>query len=96
MYGVVGVRIRTDGEFSSREHTIDGAVTFYGTNKTEAMLSAAEDAPAAYRALEAVLDDESLPVDVRRRLAEEFDRRTSWRVSVGDLPIEMRPNPDTE
>jgi hypothetical protein len=93
VYEVVGVRIRTDGEFSSREHTIEGASTFYGTNKTQAMLTAAEDAPAAYRALQAVLEDDTLPEDVRRRLAEEFDRRTSWSVAVGTAPVEMDPNP---
>jgi len=93
VYEVVRVRIRTDGEFSGREHTIEGASTFYGTNKTKAMLTAAEDAPAAYRALQAVLEDETLPQPVRRQVAEEFDRRTSWSVSLVPAEAEMDPNP---
>ena len=74
------MRIRTDGDRAHRTQTIEAVAAFYDCNKTDAMLAAAEDAPAAHRALCALLEDEALDGAAKRAIATAFDERTSWAV----------------
>jgi len=84
------MRIRTDGERSHRKQMIEDVAAFYDCNKTDAMLAAAEDAPAAHRALCALLDDGDLDGTAKRAIATAFDEQTSWSVEYReDVDIEV-------
>jgi len=84
------MRIRTDGDHSHRTQTIESVAAFYECNKTDAMLAAAEDAPAAHRALCALFEDGDLDGSAKRAIATAFDERTSWSVEYReDFDIEV-------
>lgn len=75
------MRIRTDGDRAHRTHMIEDLAAFYDCNKTDALMNAAVDAPAAHRALCALLEDRDLDGAAKRVIATAFDERTSWSVA---------------
>jgi len=66
------MRIRTDGELSHREETIEQAAEFWGCNKTRALLLSADFAPRIVPRIEKVLAREDLTTRQKREIAEMF------------------------
>lgn len=64
------MRIRTDGERSHRETTIEQAAEFWECNKTRALLLSADFAPRIVPRIEQVLAREDLTVQQKREVAE--------------------------
>lgn len=73
------MRIRTDGEKSHREATIQGAADRLDCNKTEAVLVSCDVVGDVLDGLEDALEHEDLSPRVRRELAERVSTR---RVTV--------------
>lgn len=86
------MRIRTDGDHGHRQRTIDRATEFYGSSKTRAMLSAAEDVRGLAEAVEEILARDDLTLAQRREIAATFDAAVSWRVDVEKPPVSVEPD----
>ena len=85
------MRIRTDGDYGHRKATIDHAAAFYGVNKTEAVLSACEDAPALVGAVGDVLARSDLTADQKREIAATFDDASGLKFDVTE---QLRVGPE--
>lgn len=69
------MRIRTDGEHAHREDTIEDVAEFYGRNKTESVLRAADDVPRLVEAIRSALERDDLTHAQRRELADALSTR---------------------
>ena len=64
------MRIRTDGDRSHREETIEQAAEFWDCNKTRALLLSADFSPRIVPRIEQVLAREDLTTQQKREIAE--------------------------
>jgi hypothetical protein len=78
------MRIRTDGKFARRETALDAISSFYGCNKTQAVMYAVEDARATQTALTEFLDRDDVPAKAKRAAVETFDRQLSWTIEYDE------------
>lgn len=84
------MRIRTDGEHSHRKDTIEKATGFYGRNKTESLLRAADDVPELVRAITRALERDDLTHEQRHELAEQLSTRHfdfSFAIEGGEIAV---------
>jgi uncharacterized protein (DUF1778 family) len=85
------MRIRTDGKFEHRKDVIDRVADFYGSNRTDAVLAAAEDAPQLVESIATVLQRDDLTDQQRREIAETLSTSAAtFEVSV-DVDVEVDP-----
>jgi uncharacterized protein (DUF1778 family) len=85
------MRIRTDGKFAHRTDVIDHVADFYGSNRTDAVLAAAEDVPRLVDAAREVIERDDLTEQQRREIAETLSTpAASFEVVVG-VDIEVDP-----
>jgi hypothetical protein len=64
------MRIRTDGDRAHRKDTIESAATFWGCNKTTALLKSADFSRRVGPAIEEVLRRDDLTPQQKREIAE--------------------------
>jgi hypothetical protein len=83
------MRIRTDGERSHREETIDRAAEFLDCNKTAALLKSADALPRIVDGIEDVLERDDLTARQKREIAETLS-------IPGTLSIEIEEDVDVE
>lgn len=86
------MRIRTDGEYAHRADTIEEAAFAWGCNKTRAVLLSCELATFVLEDLEALLEDERLPPDVREELLTALDRRSYLRTDYRGPDVSIDSN----
>lgn len=67
-----GIRIRTDGNKAYREDVIEEAADFWGCNKTDAIVLSCDVARRVIPKLREALQDDRLPPEVVRDLAEDL------------------------
>ncbi|MHB9286790.1 hypothetical protein ACKVMT_07090 [Halobacteriales archaeon Cl-PHB] len=83
------MRIRTDGDYAYREDTIENTTEFYGRNKTESLLRAAEDVPELVEAIRRTLERDDFTHAQRRELANQLStRHFEFAFSIEDGEID--------
>jgi hypothetical protein len=84
------MRIRTDGEYSHREETIEAAAERFDCNKTKAVLIACEVSGDVLDGVEEALEHPDLPPSVRDELAEIIStRRVNFAISESETTVLM-------
>jgi len=76
------MRIRTDGERSHRETTIEQAAEFWDCNKTRALLLSADFAPRIVPRIEQVLAREDLTTRQKREIAETLEISGTLEIEI--------------
>lgn len=85
------MRIRTDGKFSHREDVMDRVAEFYDSNRTSAMLAAAEDVPQLVDGALQVLERDDLTLQQRREIAETLSTSAANFEVVDDIDVKIDP-----
>jgi uncharacterized protein (DUF1778 family) len=85
------MRIRTDGKFEHRTDVFDRVADFYGSNRTDAVLAAAEDVPRLVDGARQVLDRDDLTEQQRREIAETLSTPAASFEVVAGVDIEIDP-----
>ena len=84
------MRIRTDGERSHREETIERAAAYLGCNKSAALLRSADAIPRIGDAIADVLERDDLTRRQRREIAEALSIPGTLEVSIDeDVSVEV-------
>lgn len=84
------MRIRTDGEYSHREDTIEAAAEFWGCNKTRAVLMSCEVASDVVPAVLEALEHEDVPPAVAEELADALSsRRVRFDVETTSATLDV-------
>ncbi|ACV10979.1 conserved hypothetical protein [Halorhabdus utahensis DSM 12940] len=78
------MRIRTDGDRSHRETTIEEAAEFWDCNKTRALLLSADFAPRIVPRIEQVLAREDLTSRQKREIAETLSIAGTLDVEIDE------------
>jgi len=84
------MRIRTDGEYSHREETIEAAAERFDCNKTKTVLIACEVAGDVLDGVEEALDHPVLLLSLRDELAETISTR-GVRITVPEPEASVSP-----
>jgi len=78
------MRIRTDGDKSHRETTIEQAAEFWDCNKTRALLLSADLAPRIVPRIEKVLARDDLTTRQKREIAETLSIARTLAIDVDE------------
>lgn len=78
------MRIRTDGDRSHREETIEQAADYWDSNKTRALLLSAQLATRIGPRIERVLEREDLTARQKREIAETLSIPGTFEVAVSE------------
>lgn len=78
------MRIRTDGDRSHREETIEQAAEFWDCNKTRALLLSADFTPRIVPRIEQVLARKDLTIQQKQEIAETVEIHGTLEIEVGE------------